>query len=71
MNSRTDLLSTLREATRGDLWLTTYALYSLCTDVDLGTLIGLVESVLDASEARAVTPTPLTKLLEERWGITR
>jgi hypothetical protein len=71
MNSRTDLLGALRDATRGDLWLTTWALYRLCEDVDLGTLVGLVESVLDAQEAREQTPTALSGLLRERWGITQ
>jgi len=70
MPNRTDLLKTLREATQGDLWLTTYALFSLTEDVDLGCIIGLVERVLDAGEGRDEQPTALRALLSERWSIT-
>jgi len=69
MNNRTDLLRTLREATRGDLWLTTYALFRLTEDVDLGTLIGLVEAVLEAEEGRPAPRSGLAALLRERWNI--
>jgi len=71
MTNRTQLLMTLREATKGDLWLTTYALFSLTEDVDLSCLIGLVETVLDAAEGRDEQPTALRALLAERWSITK
>jgi len=71
MPSRTDLLKTLRHHTQGDLWLSQYALFHLCADVDLGCLIGLVETVLDASEARDTQAAPLSLLLAERWDLPR
>jgi hypothetical protein len=52
MTNRTELLKTLREATADDLWLTRFALFRLTEDVDLGCLVGLVEAVLTAAEAR-------------------
>jgi hypothetical protein len=52
MSNRTDLLATLREATKDDLWLTRFALLRLTEDVDLGCLVGLVDAVLTAAEAR-------------------
>jgi len=69
MTSRTELLKTLREATHRDLWLTSYALFRLTEDVDLGCLMGLVESVLEAAEEEVHVPTPVSRLLAERFGL--
>lgn len=69
MPNRTDLLRSLREATNGDLWLTTYALFRLTEEVDLGALNGLMEAVLSMEEQRAEVPTGLSGLLYERYGL--
>ena len=68
MSSREDLMKSLREATRDDLWLTSYALLRAMEELDLGCVIGVVERVLDQAEAPEPRPEGLTRLLEERWG---
>jgi hypothetical protein len=58
----------LRNRCKGDLWLTSYALFTAMEMLDLGLLTELVDQVLDAEEARAVKPVAFSDLFEERWG---
>jgi hypothetical protein len=69
--NRSELMESLREATNGDLWLTRYALLRLCSEVDLGCLINLVDDVLVASEGREEQPSFLRQVLSERWSLDK
>jgi hypothetical protein len=62
-------LQHLRDRTRGDLWLASYALFAATQEMDLGSLNRLVDVLALVDDQRNDQAVALSKLLAERFDL--